>query len=162
MKSLSIWSAAMACGAVLMSSCTTTTGTGYGTTRNGVSSPVRLAWMSTDSISGTLTATLDNGESFQGPYFQITSDLRVERLAPLWDGWYGPLGGWPYWSAYAGPNFYTQYSGRVVANLLGTKGEHMRCRFRLMHPAEGMSGGGSGECQLPGSLSIDAVLSPSR
>ena len=108
-----------------------------------------------------MTATFENGESFDGPYFQITSDVQADRLGPLWTGWYGPLGGWPYWHAHAGRAFYTYYSGRVVANLTGSRGEHMRCRFRLRYPTQGLSGGGAGECQLPGSQTIDAVLMPS-
>ena len=36
----------------------------------------------------------------------------------------------------------TTYTGRVVANLEGPNGTHMRCRFDLMRPSSGMAGGG--------------------
>jgi len=32
----------------------------------------------------------------------------------------------------------------------------MRCKFVLVHPDDGMNGGGSGQCQLPDGTSIDA------
>jgi hypothetical protein len=35
-------------------------------------------------------------------------------------------------------------------------GTHMRCQFRLVHPSDGMNGGGLGQCQLPDGTTIDA------
>ena len=32
---------------------------------------------------------------------------------------------------------------------------HMRCKFQLVHPSDGMAGG-SGQCQLPDGKTIDA------
>ena len=57
--------------------------------------------------------------------------------------------------------FITQYSGKVMANLSNPGGKQMRCRFYLMEPASGMSGGGQGECQLSGRRTIYASFDPS-
>jgi hypothetical protein len=74
------------------------------------------------------------------------------------DGISGRIGvsGWDYWGAYPSPDFVTHYSGRVVAHLAAPNGTHIRCQFRLMHPADGMNGGGIGQCQLPDGTTIDA------
>ena len=40
------------------------------------------------------------------------------------------------------------YSGKVVATLEAPEQQRMRCRFHLVAPARGMSGGGEGQCQL--------------
>jgi hypothetical protein len=140
-----------------------TTGTGFGSTPTGTH-PVTFNWKSSrfDDVSGSLTATLANGKTYTGQYFQITRDTQVDDLGPLWAGW-GPgfgygygygFGGWYDWDP--GPQFITRYSGRVVANLATAAGTHMRCRFQLIHPDEGMAGGGLGECQLPHGTRIDA------
>lgn len=55
-----------------------------------------------------------------------------------------------------GPQFLTHYTGRVVANLANADGAHMRCRFRLIDPAEGVAGGGSGACELSNGSPIHA------
>jgi hypothetical protein len=34
----------------------------------------------------------------------------------------------------------------------------MRCKFQLAHPSDGMAGGGSGQCQMPGGETIDATF----
>ena len=82
-----------------------------------------------------------NGQVFQGPFFQITSES-IADYGPLWNGW-GPgygwgrgwggrcwgygWGGWGPW----GPDMttITHYSGQVLANLQGPGG-FMRCDFR--------------------------------
>lgn len=136
----------------------TTAGGGRGTLHNGVDAGVSFQWHGADSVSGTMTATLADGRSFSGDYFQITSDTRIDRLGPLWTGWYSPWRGWPYWYAEPGPEFVKHYSGRVLANLSAARGEYMRCRFRLVHPRSGMAGGGAGTCQLADGKSIDATF----
>ena len=65
-------------------------------------------------------------------------------------------GDWGFWDA--GPEFVTHYSGRVAANLATTDGQHMRCFFQLVHPSDGMAGGGRGKCQLPKGNTIDATF----
>jgi hypothetical protein len=134
--------------ALALAACQTA-GTGSGNVR-GTSKPVAFTWESTDSVSGNITATFGTGRVFRGTYFQITSDTRVERLEPLWDGWGRPYrrNAWRYWGRDPGPEFMKTYSGRVLANLHSDDGEHMRCRFTLISPARGMAGGGEGRCEL--------------
>ena len=138
----------------------TTMGTGVGNVRNG-DLQANFAWKSTDDRTGTLTANLSNGNTFSGPFFQVTHDTRVETLSPLWSGWAGPWRGWRYWGPYPDTSFVTHYSGRVVANLADGAGEHMRCHFHLMHPQHGMAGGGEGQCQLSTGRTIDAMFANS-
>lgn len=125
------------------------TGTGSGNVR-GTSKPVAFTWESTDSVSGSITATFGSGRVFRGNYFQITNDTRFERLDPLWDGWGRPYrrNTWRYWDRDSRAEFVKTYSGRVLANLHDESGEHMRCRFTLISPARGMAGGGEGRCEL--------------
>ena len=141
---------------VLAAGCTTM-GTGIGSTATGTN-PVNFSWKSTDGVSGTMNATVPDGVTFEGQFFQITSDTTVDTLGPLWDGW-GPgwrRGGWAYWDA--GPEFATHYTGKVVANLSAADGKHMRCTFQLVHPSDGMAGGGAGGCQMPSGKGIDATF----
>jgi hypothetical protein len=116
----------------------------------GTRKPVAFTWQSTDSVSGDITATFGNGDVFKGHYFQITRDTRVDRLAPLWDGWGRPYArtSWRYWDRDEERAFIKEYSGRVLANLRSDDGGHMRCRFTLINPSRGMAGGGEGRCQL--------------
>ena len=58
--------------------------------------------------------------------------------------------------AFEGDYSVTEDSDRAVADLANVYGEHMICRFRLLQPAAGMSGGGRGECRLVGGASVDA------
>jgi hypothetical protein len=143
----------------LLSAGCTTMGTGYGTTAAGTN-PVHFNWQSSDDVSGTLYATLADGSVYAGSYFQITENTTADTLGPLWDGWgagWGAgwgIGGWDHWDTSS--DFITRYTGRVVANLADTQGKHIRCRFQLVHPSEGMAGGGEGDCQLPDGKTIDA------
>jgi hypothetical protein len=141
---------------VLAAGCTTM-GTGFGTTAIGTI-PVNFSWKSTDGVSGTMNATVSDGTTYAGQFFQITTNTTADNLGPLWDGW-GPglrRGGWAYWGA--GPEFTTHYTGKVVANLVASNETHMRCTFQLVHPSEGMAGGGAGECQTPSGKTIDATF----
>jgi hypothetical protein len=136
----------------------TTIGTGFGSTASG-SDPVTFSWKSSDPVSGSMSATLTDGKIYSGQFFEITKDTRVDNLGPLWTGWHpgwGRFGGFDYWDA--GPSFVTHYSGRVVANLGTPGGAHMRCKFQLAHPSEGMAGGGRGQCQMPDGKTIDATF----
>jgi hypothetical protein len=152
-----IWpaGAVLSASILLMSACTTS-GMGTGETSGG-GTAVDFSWSSENSTSGTMTATLQNsGRAFTGRFFQVTSETRVDDLQPLWTGWRRRWNDWPYWGNDFGPGFMTHYSGRVLANLIGPDGEHMRCNFRLVRPSTGMSGGGEGRCQNPDGSHIDA------
>jgi len=89
----------------------TTMGTGFGSTAAGAD-PVTFSWKSSDSVSGTMSATLIDGKQYSGQFFEITKDTRVDNLGPLWTGWnpgWRGFGGFDYWDA--GPSFVTHYSG---------------------------------------------------
>jgi len=142
--------------ALALAACATT-GSGFGATRDKAVT-ANFSWTSTNDRVGTLTANLNNGETFTGKFFQITSESRVEDLGPLWGGWNRRWGGWQYWDRTPSDAFITHYSGKVVANLDGPNAEHMRCRFALIQPASGMAGGGEGKCQLPSGKNINATF----
>ena len=136
-----------------------TMGTGTGATLSGAD-PVTFTWKgSTASASGTMAASLSDGTTYTGRYFQITKETEVDSLEPLWVGWRGRWGGGYGWDDWANdPGFVTQYTGRVVANLAIPSGAHMRCRFQLADLTAGMSGGGNGQCQMPDGKTIDATF----
>jgi hypothetical protein len=126
---------------------------------------VQFSWKSTDGgVSGTLSAALHDGQTFSGPYLQVTSTTRSDDFNPMWTGWdhgggsWGGLGGF---ASFPETSFTTHYSGRVMANLQAVDGQHMRCHFSLNHPDAGMGGGGQGQCQLTSGRSVDAVFPPS-
>jgi len=131
-------------------------GSGYGVSPSG--REATFQWNSRNDNTGTLTATMPGGRVYTGQYFQVTNETRVENLGPLWYGWRPGWRGWPNWTAVPAQGFVTEYTGKVVANLAADNGDRMRCRFRLIHPSEGMSGGGQGECQLPNGESMDATF----
>jgi hypothetical protein len=129
--------------------CATTMRTGSGSAVSGTNS-VKFSWTGSGNVSGSMMATFANGGTFTGRFFQITSSLTDEPgpQGPIWhqEGLYD-----------VGPElqYVTHYTGRVVANLSQSDGAQMRCRFKLMRPADGMAGGARGECQLPHGLSVD-------
>jgi len=104
-----------------------------------------------------MIATLGDGTEYRGTYRQITRDGKFDSAA-LFDGWYS---GWDEtdWGVGASPDTATQYTDRVVANLVSAGGSHMSCKFKLAYPSNGMYGGGSGECRLPAGGAIDVRLS---
>src|SRR5690242_3748503 len=100
---------------LLVAAGCTTMGAGTGSTPSGAE-PVDFSWKSSDSVSGTMSASLSDGTTYSGQFFQVTRDTTVDTLSPLWTGWgRGRRGfGWDDWGA--GPGFITHYTGRVVAN----------------------------------------------
>lgn len=116
--------------------------------------------------NGTLTAILPTGERYSGRFLQVTADTDAEALDPYWGGWDVGWDGWGPWTDDYGPyiagadvpTFIRNYSGKVIATLLGDRGGRMRCRFRLAEPEQGMSGGGVGECQSGAGERIDATF----
>jgi hypothetical protein len=130
---------------------------GCATTRTGSGSaipatnPVKFSWMGSGNVSGSMTATFANGETFTGRFFEITSSL-TDELGPQ-----GPI--WHQEGVYdVGPElqYVPHYTGQVVADLSRSDGTQMRCRFKLTRAVDGMAGGAHGECQLPDGLSVDA------
>lgn len=148
-----------------LTACTTTgTGGGQVAATGGQEQPVGFIWTSTDGgISGSMTAAMP-GQSFQGRFFQITQQTRSEVLTPLWVHWRHGWHDWPYWghpfvAPYPTTRFITHYSGKVVATLESTNNQRMRCRFHMVDPVRGMSGGGDGQCQLSDGRTIRASFS---
>lgn len=149
---------------ITLAACTTTgTGGGQLSGTGAQDEPVTFNWTSTDGgMSGSMVATLP-GVTFQGRFFQITQQTRAEVLNPLWMHWHNGWNDWPYWgrplaSPYPTTQFITHYSGKVVATLESQGKQYMRCRFHLVDPTRGMSGGGEGECQLAEGRLVRAVF----
>jgi hypothetical protein len=121
--------------------------------------PVSFSWRGADSVSGTMSAVLSNGTTYRGQFLEITDGMTVDNLWPLWSGWgpgYRGRGGWEDWNG--PPKFVIHYTGRVVANLDASNGEHMRCQFQLTRPADGMVSGGRGRCRMPDGKTINAIF----
>ncbi len=143
--------------ALMLGACTTSGMGGGELSRPGKpDESVLYSWKSNDGgITGTMVATLPNA-TYQGRFFQITQQTVSDSMAPMWDGWNAGWTDWPYWDGepYGGPydwtQFSTRYSGKVIANLQTDSGRRMRCRFHLIQPMQGMSGGGDGVCQVQG------------
>ena len=169
MTAFPIKAAAASLAAIVIAGCTTT-GVGYGQVA-GSNLGATFTWTESGGTRGTMVAQLSNGQVYQGPMFQITSES-VADYDPLWRGWGGGFGwghgwggrrwgwGWGGWGPW-GPDeeTITHYSGQVLANLQGPGG-FMRCDFRLMRPSYGMGGGGMGQCQLPSGTIINAQFAP--
>lgn len=125
--------------------------------------PVAFSWTSQDGgMSGTMSAALPDA-MFQGRFFQITQQTRQETLSPLWSHWHRGWYDWPYWGGPVPPSFpttqfITHYTGKVVATLSSSTDQRMRCRFHLVQPSRGMSGGGEGQCQLTGGRIVRAIF----
>lgn len=148
----------------VLAACTTTgIGGGQMSGAGAREESVTFSWKSTDGgMSGTMTAALP-GSIFQGRFFQITQQTRAEVLNPLWTYWHSGWNDWPYWGGpmtppYPTTQFITHYSGKVVATLESEGKQRMRCRFHLVEPVQGMSGGGEGECQLSDGRVVRAVF----
>lgn len=146
----------------LLNACTSTgTGAGQVAAADGQEQSVTFTWTSTDGgISGTMTAGFP-GENFEGRFFQITQQTRSELLSPLWLHWRRGWYDWTYWGypgmhPYTTTQFIRHYSGKVVATLEAPGQQRMRCRFHLVEPEHGMSGGGEGQCQLTDGRTVRA------
>lgn len=143
----------------VLSACATHgVGEGYSTAAPGLTAT--FTWTSTDGVRGDMTATLSSGERYDGRFFQITGETRIDDIQPLWSGWdrRARWAGWPdqgAWSSMA-----ISYSGKVLANLKSASGAHMRCRFALSRPSSGMSGGGFGQCQRTDGAVVYAEFAP--
>jgi len=140
------------------------TGSGSGESRSG-DVKVNFTWQQSEATSGTLAAAVTDPsgqqETYQGKFYQITQNSRIETVGGLWDPWYPRWGGWAYWGPEPEDSFIEHYTGHVVANLSGPDAKRMRCQFQLLRADEGMKGGGQGQCQLPSGKTIHAEFPPS-
>src|SRR5262249_29654065 len=94
-------------------------------------------------------ATLDNGRSYRGKFYQITGATSISSLNPLWEGyepWWMDWGGDGY--AYGGPDYVAHYTGRVLAILTDGKEDRMPCRLLLADAAAEMGCGCRGHSRL--------------
>lgn len=141
-----------------------TTGVGEGASESG-DVRTQFTWQQTEPSSGTLTATLTGRsgltETYQGKFYQITSNSEIDTLRPLWHPWHPGWGGWAYWDPEPAQALVTHYTGHVLANLAGPDGKRIRCQFQLIRADEGMKGGGQGRCQLASGKTIRADFLPS-
>src|SRR5688572_1210442 len=122
--------------------------------------PVRFSWKSdAGSVTrGSMSAKVEGEGVFQGKYMQITSVAdATDSNTYFSETWYPGWGGWDGWGA-SGPDFVTNYSGRVIAVLRSDQGESMRCRFHLAEPASGPAGGGMGECEMSNGSKVNDVI----
>jgi hypothetical protein len=112
--------------------------------------PVKFSWTSSSNLSGSMTATLADGEIFRGRFSQAISQKTFGDL-----GSQGPR--WHQQGEYdIGPALESvpHYTGQVAAELAGPDGAVMSCRFELNRPADGMASGARGKCQLPDDVSV--------
>lgn len=123
----------------------------------GTQASLTFDWHSSDDFSGIMTAHFADGRQFSGPYFEITPQTQIDRLDPLWEGW-AANHGWRHW--HPGPGVVRHFNGNVLTNLSAKNGEHLRCRFQLLSPSLGMSGGGEGTCQFTDGSTVDAAIRP--
>jgi len=104
---------------------------------------VHFTWQQSEAASGILTAMVSGekgSETYQGKFYQITSNSQVETLGPLWHPWHPGWTGWSYWDSVPGDAFITYYTGHVLTNLAGPDGKRIRCEFQLLRTDEGMRG----------------------
>jgi hypothetical protein len=149
--------------AVTLAGCKST-GTGSGESGTG-DVKATFMWQETGPSQGNLRATViypgGNSEVYDGKFYQVTRDSRIETLGGLWDPWYPAWGGWAFWGPAPTESFVQHYTGHVLANLSGPQGQRMRCQFQLLRADEGMKGGGEGQCQLSSGQNIRADFPPS-
>jgi len=136
----------------------TTMGTGFGSTAAGAD-PVTFSWKSSDSVSGTMSATLTDGKQYSGQFFEITR-IRGSTTSGL----SGP-GGIRAGAALAAlttgmPDRASSRTTRAGSWPISVLRAVRTCaaKFQLAHPSQGMAGGGRGQCQMPDGKTIDATF----
>jgi hypothetical protein len=135
--------------------------TAMGCAFGATSSPSSAAFGAKTPVSGPMKATPPDGNTYNGQFFRITETTTIESVAPLWSAWnsaWSGRSGWAYWNATPSSDFIRNYAGQFVAVLGAADGERMRCRFRLVHPEDGMAGGGAGQCQTSDGKTVDALF----
>ena len=130
---------------------------------------VTISYSSDEAYGGVVNITLGpEGERFRGNFVRINNESQGKAIrgnimsswVTLWDQNHKPGEADPWMrgtvdapasrEAGSGWDFYLRkhYSGQVIAFLNGDRGNGIRCRMELKNRAEGMSGGGSGECEV--------------
>jgi len=111
--------------------------------------------------SGTLAATMPDGEQFKGTYQVVREGMARGNVPAAWTGEepiqrQGEIDG-TYWAAGADHlAFVRDFKDNAIGTLRGDRGSTMLCRFRLLDSAGGMGGGGTGTCQTSRGAKIAA------
>jgi hypothetical protein len=111
--------------------------------------------------SGTMAATMPDGERFTGTYQVVRAGIDRRAIPAAWTGeepieQQGLIDG-TYWGAGADHvAFVNTHLNRAIGTLKGDRGGTMLCRFNLLDAAGGMGGGGSGACQTSRGARITA------
>jgi hypothetical protein len=91
---------AMAMGLLAILSSCKSTGVGERASDSG-DVQAQFTWQQTEPSSGSLAATLTGRsgvtETYQGKFYQITSNSEIDTLGPLWHPWHPGWGGWACW-----------------------------------------------------------------
>jgi len=133
-------------------------------TAEGRSLDVPFTFEAESASAGVLFTTLGpGGESFRGSYVLLQDATAGHVVTAIYDGWSAPE--WELWEkqpdgqwmaeATRFGDFANFYTGQVLAYLSGSRGDAMRCRFRLGNPDAGFLGGGAGECQASDGGRVD-------
>ena len=136
--------------------------TGRVTGPGAATSVLNMTWESgLFGESGTLAATMPDGEQFKGTYQVIRAGTPRSALPAAWTGdepiqRQGEIDG-TYWAAGADHlAFVRTHQDKAIGTLTGDRDSTMLCRFDLLDASAGMGGGGSGTCQTSRGAKITA------
>ena len=127
---------------LLLTACA---GTMQGQIRGG--KPVQFAYQEGMFDSGTITATLPDGEVFTGKFVNKNSEANFGMWGANSNGVFGGGGG-------SG----TTYSGEMLATLLGNKGHTMQCVFTPNGTGLSLVKSGVGKCEVSDGRKIDVIF----
>jgi hypothetical protein len=152
----------IALAALAVAGCAKGPVTGRVTTPGQPESPLTMSWESgLFGESGTMAATMPDGERFKGTYQVVRTGISRTAIPAAWTGdqpseEQGMIDG-TYWGAGADHvAFVNTHLNNAIGTLKGDRGTAMLCRFSLLDAAGGMGGGGSGACQTSRGARITA------
>ncbi|HEY7038475.1 MAG TPA: hypothetical protein VID28_06485 [Methylomirabilota bacterium] len=152
----------IALAAVAAAACARGPVTGRVTMPGQPESGLRMSWESgLFGESGSMAATMPDGERFKGTYQVVRANTPRSALPAAWTGdepieHQGQIDG-TYWAAGVDHMaFVSTHRDRAIGTLKGDRGATMLCRFNLMDAAAGIGGGGTGECQTSRGARITA------
>lgn len=108
--------------------------------------PVIFAYNDSGFDSGTLEVMLPDGEHFSGKYVNKNSDASMS--------FYGTSGG----QATNGHGTANIAEGKIVAVLMGNRGNTMQCTMSPSNASMGMISDGVGQCQVSDGRKIDVIF----
>lgn len=129
------------------------------TPKQGATIPIPFTYEthSMQHSSGEMVTTLGKGGAhLRGPFTRAPAKLKGGLETEVWNGFGAPV--WSSWSndgsgdwietGVAYGDFAEFYADKIVAYLQSEDGVKMRCQMRLNDPAQGVSMGGEGSCQV--------------